>query len=118
MVIQIRCPGMGGGPFLAEVLRILEKSYSKTGGAGCPERGRFIDRRLHHRPVEDIGLKLDEQMVLHHASIYSEHLKVRPTVFLPCLDDLARLKRRCFQNCSREMALARISRQSGTYAPR
>src|SRR5438128_2698539 len=105
MVIQIRCPGMGGGPFLAEVLRILEKSYSKTGGAGCPERGSFIDRRLHHRPVEDIGVKLHEQIVLHHASIYSEHLKARATVFLHCLDHFPRLKRSCLQNRSREMAL-------------
>src|SRR5437867_8488948 len=118
MVIQIRCPRMGGGPFLAEVLRILEKSYSKTGGAGCPERGSFIDRRLHHRPVKDIGLKLHEQIVLHHASINSEQLKTRATVFLHCLDDLARLKRSCLQNRSREMALVRISCQSGNYAPR
>src|SRR5207302_1448861 len=109
---------MGGGPFLAEVLRILEKSYSKTGGVGCPERGSFIDRRLHHRPVEDIGLKLHEQIVLHHASIYSEHLKARATVFLHCLDHFPRLKRSCLQNRSREMALVRISCQSGNYAPR
>src|SRR5438128_11747376 len=102
MVIQIRCPGMGGGPFLAEVLRILEKSYSKTGGVGCPERGSIIDRRLHHRPVEDIGLKLHEQIVLHHASIYSEHLNARATVFLHCLDDLARLQRTCSQNPPRK----------------
>src|SRR5881396_2511092 len=118
MVIQIRCPGMGGGPFLAEVLRILEKSYSKTGGVGCPERGSFIDRRLHHRPVKDNGLKLHEQIVLHHASINSEHLKARATVFLHCLDDFARLKRSCLQNRSRQMALVRISRQSDNYATR
>src|SRR5207244_4818323 len=117
MVIQIRCPGMGGGPFLAEVLRILEKSYSKTGGVDCPERGSFIDRRFHHRSVENIGLNLHEQIVVHHASINSEHLKTRATVFLHCLDDLARLKRSCLQNCSREMALVRISRQSGNHAP-
>src|SRR5947208_2481657 len=118
MVIQIRCPGMGGGPFLAEVLRILEKSYSKTGGVGCPERGSFIDRRLHHRPVKDIGLKLHEQIVLHHASINSEHLKARATVFLHCAEDRERMKRSCLQNCSREMAIVRISRQSGNHAPR
>src|SRR6266699_1874539 len=109
---------MSGGPFFAEVLRMLEKAYSQTGSVSCPERRSFIDRRFHHRPVEDIGLKLHEQIVLHHASINSAHLKARATVFLHCLDDLARLKRSCLQNRSREMALARISRQSGNYAPR
>src|SRR5438094_8665714 len=108
MVIQIRCPGMGGGPFLAEVLRILEKSYSKTGGVGCPERGSFIDRRLHHRPVKDIGLKLNEQIVLHHASIKSEHLNARATVYLHCLGDFALLQRSCPQYRSPQMELASI----------
>src|SRR5207244_13422840 len=91
---------------------------SKTGGVDCPERGSFIDRRFHHRSVENIGLNLHEQIVVHHTSINSEHLKTSATVFLHRLDNFPRLKRSCLQNRSREMALVRISRQSGDYAPR
>src|SRR5207245_5042269 len=118
IVIQIRAPGMSGGPFLAEVLGILEKTHSQTSRISRPERGSFIDRRFHHRSVENIGLNLHEQIVVHHASINSEHLKTRATVFLHRLDNFPRLKRSCLQNRSREMALVRISRQSGDYAPR
>src|SRR6516225_4251027 len=56
-------------PPRSQVIEAFEKASGQASRVGRPQGGRFLHRGSHHLTVQDVGLKLHEQLVVHHAAV-------------------------------------------------
>ena len=73
-VFHGRLPGFIDGPVFAQLLRIGPVSDSHTGGIGGAQSRRLRNGRSNYRHVEQISLKLHEQLVGDHAAVHAQDL--------------------------------------------
>ena len=71
--VHLRLPGLVHGPLRAQVFHVREEADRQARRVCRAQRGGLLHRRAHHRAVQNIGLELHQQLVLHHAAIGAQH---------------------------------------------
>src|SRR5467141_3163551 len=68
---EVRLPGAVDRPVGAQLFQAGKEFYRQAGGIGCAERRRLLNHRAHHLAVQNIRLKLHQQLVRYHAAIHA-----------------------------------------------
>jgi len=72
-----------------------------------------------HWAIQDVRLKLHQQIVAYHSPVHSQHRKPDAGILLHGIEHVARLKRRGFkERCAGDVALVYKSRQPGSLSSR
>ena len=97
---------------------LREESHRQPRRIRRAQRRRLLHRGPHHRPIQNVGLELHQQIVDDHAAIGAQHVQRDAGVLLHRLHDFAGLKRRRLQHRARQVSLVRVARQPRDHAAR
>src|SRR5215475_1501048 len=94
-------PNMVDSPLFTQFPEILVKTNRKSGGIAGAERSSFFDQGPNDVAVEDVRLKLHEQLVFNHTAVSAQRIQFLSGVQFHGFEYFARLISRGFQNRAR-----------------
>src|SRR5882762_9216159 len=105
-------------PIRPQFLQCREKVHRQPSGIGGAQRGGFLNHRPHYFAIENIGLKLHQQLISHHPAVHPQRSQRNMRVFFHRFHYFARLKRCSFQNRARQVPFVGVSCKPRDHAPR